>query len=351
MSKEKDTPLWRFKYIPGKLEDIYGRSDIISRLKEIIKKRNFPHLLFVGSEGIGKTLIARLFTKEFLGKFFDANFKVVFADEPLSAEERDQARSEAYISTSRIGSMAGKRITTPAFIQVKIKPFVQLKALGDVPYKILIVKNFEALSSNQQGFRRLMEIYGSNCRMILITTKISGIIDPIISRCQLFLIPQIKLENFTRLFQHIAKNEELEVGEGVIEYLYRICQGKIATAIDILQLCSVSGNTITINKLYKVLKKHQNQELKELLIKALTAEKFSEIRELFRNILSQYKYNLQELLIEFLEVLHKQPLSKYAKIKLTAMIAEADFRAIDGRDDDIQISYLLSQINSFAQYL
>ncbi|MFW9821061.1 MAG: hypothetical protein ACFFE5_15765, partial [Candidatus Thorarchaeota archaeon] len=176
-----EIPVWRVKYHPNNLTQVCGRNQVKLTLKYIIQKGNFPHLLFVGSQGIGKTMITQLFSKEFLGKNYDVNFKLVYADVPLSDEERKQARTEAYISTSKIGSIAGRRITTPAFIQVRIKPFVQLKVLGGAPFKILVVKNFESLGSNQQGFRRLMEIYGSNCRMILITTKISSIINPIIS--------------------------------------------------------------------------------------------------------------------------------------------------------------------------
>jgi len=194
-----EIPIWRIKYYPKTLDDICGREKIKERLKEIINQKNFPHLLFIGSEGIGKTTIARLFSKEFLGSNFNANFKMTYADVPLTEDERKQARSEAYVSTSKIGSIAGKRITTPAFIAVNVKPFVEMKVLGDAPFKILIVKNFEVLGANQQGFRRLMEIYGSNCRMILLTTKISGIIDPIISRCQLFLISQVNYESFKEI--------------------------------------------------------------------------------------------------------------------------------------------------------
>ncbi|MFW9824633.1 MAG: AAA family ATPase, partial [Candidatus Thorarchaeota archaeon] len=180
----QEIPIWRIKYYPKNLDQFCGRLEIKEALQNIIGQRNFPHMLFIGSEGIGKTTLAALFAKEFLGQYYDANFKLVYANVPLSEEERKQARSEAYVSTSKIGSIAGRRITTPAFIQVKIKPFVELKALGDTPFKILVVKNFDELGSNQQGFRRLMEIYGLNCRMILITTKISSIIDPIASRCQ-----------------------------------------------------------------------------------------------------------------------------------------------------------------------
>ena len=348
MSKEK--PIWRLKYFPKTLDEVCGREQIISRLKGIIQRGNFPHLLFVGSEGIGKTTIARLFAKEFLGRFYDANFKLVFADVPLTSEERSTAKSEAYVSTSKVGSMAGKRITTPAFIQVKIKPFVQLKVLGDVPFKILVVKNFEALGSDQQGFRRLMEIYGSNCRMILITTKISGIIDPIVSRCQLFLVPQVNFQNFKELMEDIANKESLQIENGVYEYLYRISKGKISKAIDILQLCSATGSTIDLDKLYSTTKRFKDQEIRQL-VKQCFSDDFSDLRDSFRDILDKYKYKIHDFFIKFGEEVRKLPLSMYAKSRIMNLIANADFRAIDGRDDDIQISNLIAKINAFAENL
>jgi len=345
-----EIPIWRIKYLPSSLEDLCGREKIIERLKNIIKEKNFPHLLFVGSEGIGKTTIATLFAKEFLGRFFDANFKTVYANIPLTEEERKQAKSEAYVSKSKIGSLAGKSITTPAFIQVKIKPFVQLKAMGNTPFKILIVKNFEALGTNQQGFRRLMEIYGSNCRMILITTKISGIIDPIISRCQLFLISHVDFDSFKNLIREIAQNETLDINDDVIEILFKISKGKISRAIDLLQLSSVGGTNITQNRLYEVAQKFQNDLIKELLLTSLKGD-FPNSRRLSREIKSEFKYNAHDLFQALLHELNKLPLSKFARIQLINLIADADFRALDGIDADIQISALLSQICLFSEFI
>jgi len=345
-----DIPIWRIKYLPKNLGEINGREKIKERLKFIIEQNNFPHLLFVGPDAIGKTLIASLFSKEFLGHHFKPNFKLVYANVPLSSEERVEARSDAYISTNRIGSLAGKTITTPAFIQVKIKPFVQLKALGDVPYKILVVKNFEALGSNQQGFRRLMEIYGSNCRMILITTKISNVIDPIISRCQLLLIPPINYDSFKELILKISKRENLEMEDAVIELLYRITEGRVAQSIDLIQLCSISNKVIDINAIYQGFIMSQNELVRSLLLLCLRSE-FSKARELSRRIQSNYKYNSQEFFTFLLKELLKLPISKFARNRLINLIAEADFRAIDGQDTDIQVSSLLSKICYFSEFL
>ena len=346
----EEIPIWRIKYLPKKLDEICGRQEIIKNLKDIIKKRNFPHLLFVGAEGIGKTTLARLFSKEFLGKYSDANYKLVYANEPLTEEERALASSEAYVSTSKIGSIAGKRITTPAFIKVKVKPFVQIKVLGDVPFKILVVKNFEALGSNQQGFRRLMEIYGSNCRMILITTKISGIIEPIISRCQLFLISQVDFISFKELIINISKKESLQIDNDIIQILYKLCEGKISQAIDLLQLCSINGKTIDGDTLYENSQKFQNNLVRSLLLLTLKGD-FPKARELARTIISSYKYNAHELFNLLLDEIIKLPLSKFARSNLINLIAEADFRALDGIDNDIQINALLSKICLFSENL
>lgn len=344
----ENIPIWRIKYLPKKLNEICGREQLKKRLQKMIDERNFPHLLFVGTEGVGKSTIARLFSKVFLREFFDANFNLVHADVPLSSEERKRARLDAYVSTSRIGSSAGKTIRMPAFIQVKIKPFVELKALGDIPFKILVVKNFEALGNNQQGFRRLMEIYGSNCRMILITTKISGIIDPILSRCQLFLIPQVTFDSFKEYILEIVKKENLELQENLIEILYQVSEGNIAHAIDQLQLASIKGIKINANLLYENYKNSLTDVTKDLLLMAIKGD-FKSAREKSREVITKYKYDSKDLFRQLLLDTNKLPLSRYARIKLINMIADSDFRSIDGQDEDIQISALLSKICSFSE--
>ena len=346
----EEIPIWRIKYYPKNLDQICGQTEIKKALKNIIHQKNFPHLLFIGVEGIGKTTLATLFSKEFLGTEFGANFKLVYANLPLNEEERKQARSEAYVSTSKVGSIAGRRITTPAFIQIKVKPFAQLKVLGASPFKILVVKNFETLGSNQQGFRRLMETYGSNCRMILITTKISSVIDPIVSRCQIFLIHRVKLEHFAKLMSDIANNESLELSDESIEILYKISEGRIFQAIDLLQLSSVSGNKIDKNVIYENAQRFQNDLVRNLLLISLKGD-FPKSRELARKILSNYNYTIHELFKLILNEINKLPLSRYARSEMINLIAEADFRALNGRDSDIQISALLSKFCLFSQYL
>ncbi|MGB5910293.1 MAG: AAA family ATPase [Promethearchaeia archaeon] len=345
-----EIPIWRIKYLPNTLEQICGRDKLKGELNSFIKSNNFPHLLFAGPEGIGKTTIARLFSKAFLGDLFNPNFKIVYADIPLTREERKQAKTEAYVSTSKIGSLAGRTITTPAFLQVKIKPFIQLKVLGSAPFKILIIKNFEALGSNQQGFRRLMESYSTNCRMILITTNISSIIDPVISRCQLLIISPVDYTSFKNLILNIANKESLNIENETIELLYRITEGRISNAIDLLQLSSINSKSVDLNRLYDNLISSQNELIRSLLLLSFKGD-FSKARELSRKIQANYRYSPHEIFKLLLNELLKLPLSTFSKCKLIDLIANADFRAVDGLDSDIQVSNLIAKISYFSEFM
>jgi len=345
-----EPPIWRIKYLPHTLEEVCGREVIKERLNRFIRSKNFPHLLFSGPEGIGKTTIAKLFSESFLGDFFDANFRIVYANVPLTSEELKEARSEAYISTSRIGSLAGKRITTPAFLQIKIKPFIQLKVLGDSQFKILVIKNFEALGSNQQGFRRLMESYGTNCRMILITTKISNIIDPIISRCQIFIISPADFKSFKKLISNISDNESLKINEEAIKLLYKITGGKIAKAIDLLQLGSIKSKIVDIERIYDNLISSQKDLVRSLLLLCFRGD-FSKARDLFRKIQTSYRYSAHEIFSLLIIELLKLPISTYSKCKLIDLVSRADFRAVDGLDLDIQVSNLIAKICYYSEFM
>jgi DNA polymerase III delta prime subunit len=78
---------------------------------------------------------------------------------------------------------------------------------------------------------------------------------------------------------------------------------------------------------------------------------FAKAREISRNIQSNYKYNAQKLYNLLLNELKKLPLSTFAKIKLINLIADADFRAIEGYDGDIQISNLIAKICHLSEAL
>jgi len=337
------SPVWSVKYKPLSLNDICGREQIKSQLKDYILKKNFPHLLLTGPQGVGKTTIARCFAKEFLGEFFSSNSKMLYADEPISKEERNQVGISSTFSKSMIGSRAGKRRYIHPFLDIKVKPFVQIKVLGDVPFKILIVKNFEALGQFQQGFRRLMETYGSNCRIILISPKISSIIDPIISRCQILFVSTVDFKDFRNFITELSKNEKFNINNPAIKILYKYSEAKLRKAIDLLQLSMMKSTDINSEVLFEIINSSRDKSMNELFNLILKGE-FPPVRKQLRKIRRDFNYSAQEIYKKLLDEIIKLPLGKSIKIQYINYIAEADFRSIDGLDDDIQLSTLISKL-------
>ncbi len=58
---------WVEKFRPKNLNDIESQEDIIISLKNCIKTKNIPHLLFFGPSGCGKTSTILALAKEIFG--------------------------------------------------------------------------------------------------------------------------------------------------------------------------------------------------------------------------------------------------------------------------------------------
>ncbi|MFX1355040.1 MAG: hypothetical protein ACFFGP_13875, partial [Promethearchaeota archaeon] len=202
----------------------------------------------------------------------------------------------------------------------------------------------------QQGFRRLMESYGTNCRMILITTKISNIIDPIISHCQIFIISPTDFKSFKILISNISENESLKIDDEAIKLLYKITGGKIAKAIDLLQLSSIKSKIVNINTIYDNLISSQKDLVRSLLLLCFRGD-FLKARDLFRKIQTSYRYSAHEIFNLLIIELLKLPISTYSKCKLIDLVSKADFRAVDGLDLDIQVSNLIAKISYYSEFM
>jgi DNA polymerase III delta prime subunit len=186
--------------------------------------------------------------------------------------------------------------------------------------------------------------------MILITEKLSAIIDPIISRCQLFLISPPSFQDFKNLIKKIATNENLQLEDDTIAFLYRSTDGRMAQALDLLQLCSISASKIDANSLAENVALMQKDLIRSLLLRLLEGD-FEKSREISRKIQNNYKVNAQQNFLMLFNELNRLPLSVYAKADIMNIIAEADFRSVDGRDIDIQLSNLLAQVCHYSNNL
>ena len=65
--------LWVERHRPRTVEDIRGQASVVKRLASYAKIADFPHLLFAGPPGTGKTTAAMALTRDVFGPDFRNN--------------------------------------------------------------------------------------------------------------------------------------------------------------------------------------------------------------------------------------------------------------------------------------
>ena len=179
-----DSAIWTERYRPQTFSEIKGQDGIVKRVKALIEKKNMPHLLLIGSAGIGKTTLAWVIAKELYGPDAKNNFL-----ELNSSDER------------------GIDI-----VRNKVKDFARTKSLKDVPFKIILLDECDSLTREaQQALRRTMENYSKSCRFILSCNFASKIIDPIKSRCTIFKFKPLDKDSIQGIINRVETNEKLTI--------------------------------------------------------------------------------------------------------------------------------------------
>ena len=335
---------WRTKYRPTSLAQIRPfRRDVHKIFSGYVASNNIPHLMLVGPEGSGKMVLAEILARELLKAEYDLNVKILYADDPIGKEERKQSKRQGHISTKRIGSGAGSDRRFRPFIQMRVRPFVSTKKYGDSPFKILIIKDFHRLDVEQQAFRRIMEQYSSNCRMILITDRISGIIDPIISRCQIVLVPFVRTHFFNKILKSTCDKEQIKIKLDVLDNVRYMSRQNIGKALDLLQLTHFRFNEIEMEFLTKM-----NSEINKKAVFSLFSQtmrgNFKSLRKTLRDIFRNQSLSKNEILIELSRIITKLPLEREVRAYYLGLIAELDYKSLDSNNDEIQLSRLLTQM-------
>ena len=309
-----DSSIWIEKFRPKKFEDVIGQDKIVGRIKAFVEQKNLPHLLFSGPAGVGKTSLILTAARELYGENFRQNILETNASDSRGI---DTIRNE-------------------------VKDFARTKSIGNVPFKICILDEADALTREaQQALRRTMEQYSSICRFCLITNWSSKIIDPIQSRCTIFRFKPLEKESINRIIGKLAKEENLKIDDGAREALIYVSSGDVRRLENVLQSCSMMSHEISEELIYEIVSAAKPKEIWEILDSAVKGN-FVHAKNKLLDVMLKHGLSGLDIIKQIQSEIWNLDLSDERKIELVDKCGEVEFRMIEGSDEFIQMESLIA---------
>jgi len=310
------------KYRPEKLSEVINQKHVVERVKAFVKERNIPHMLFAGPAGTGKTTVGLCIAHELYGKNWRANVLELNASDARGID----------------------------VIRGQVKDFARTKSIGEIPFKIIILDEADALTPEaQQALRRTMENYTSVSRFILICNYSSKIIEPIQSRTAVFRFKSLTESDIKKYISRIAEGDKLKISDDAVNALIYLSEGDLRKVANLLQASAVLGEKITEEIVYDVASQAKPTDVKEMLELSLKG-KFEDARKKLQDMLLRQGLSGEDVIREIHRQIYSlEDLAEEDKVKLIDKCGEYEFRISEGGNDLIQIEALLANFLLFSR--
>jgi len=324
---------WVEKYRPRQLDEVESQDEIITSLKNCIKTKNIPHMLFFGPSGCGKTSAILALAREIFG-----------------AKYWDDRVIELNASDERGIKVVREKIKRYAMNSINDDPSIP-------PFKLIILDEADNMTGDSQfALRKIMEDC-ANTRFCIICNYHNKIIDPIISRCSVYRFKPVPKENIHKKLKEICVKEGSVISDETIMMVEQISRGDMRKAINFLQRCRNFKNFITdVKKVDSI--NNSMVEMASGMIDNKTLVSFIEdcikgnmdnvnkIIEDFHN--ESYSLTIQiPTIINY--IIYKPKMSDDVKSKICELLLSIDNFLLNGCDEYIQYNRLAYGIYIITQ--
>lgn len=233
------------KWRPQNFDEVVGQEHLTTTLKNAISLNRVHHAyLFAGSRGIGKTSTARIFSKALN---CEKGPSPKPCDKCISCREISNGSS---LDVIEIDGASNRGIDEIRNLREAVK-FAPSRSR----YKLYIIDEVHMLTPEAfNALLKTLEEPPRHVKFIFATTEPHKLPATILSRCQRFDFRRISAKDIVTKLSEVAKEEKLDIEEGVFLYIARASDGSMRDAEGILdQVSSFSKGKVRMKDVIETL--------------------------------------------------------------------------------------------------
>jgi DNA polymerase-3 subunit gamma/tau len=289
------------KYRPQTFAQVVGQKAIIKTLKNQIAGGAFAHAyLFIGSRGVGKTSVARIFAKSVNCLNNQPSLSALSAGHLPPDGEKNNVQA----SPGALGDACGECSVCKAIENNNFIDLIEIDAASNTgvdnvrdiidhvkfsptlgKFKVFIIDEVHMLSKGAfNALLKTLEEPPKHAIFILATTEIQKVPATIISRTQRFDFKAYSAADIKEHLKNIVNKENLSYPEEVLDLVAQNAGGGMRDALSILDKISTLGNSASLGDIRTILGITDTALLAELT-ELISEGKANEIPEYFDSLL------------------------------------------------------------------